>query len=269
MASASRRTLELRAGTDSRRNTILQLARDHGVVRVSELSRRFDISEVSIRRDLAKLEEYGLLRRVHGGAVSAPGSAGARTFDSRSASRLDEKRRIGQVAAQLVERGDCIILDSGTTVLQVARHIARIADERGPLTVITPSLAAFRELAHVRGLQLFVLGGIYQPDYQTLVGPQTLANLRGFHVDKLFLGADGLSLEHGVTTADILEAEVSRAMVQIADRIIVVADSSKVNSAGFTSIIPLSRMTTLVTDAATPQPFVDNLRMQGVEVVAV
>lgn len=255
--------------TDARRTAILELVRDNGIVRVSELSQRFGISEVSIRRDLAKLEESGLLRRVHGGAVSVSAAIMPQSYEARMKRHIEEKKRIGQVAADLVQPGDCITLDSGTTVWQVARHIARIAPERKPLTIVTASLPVFRELAPVRDVQLFVLGGIYQPDFQTLVGPHTLANLRGFHVDKLFLGSDGLSLEHGVTTANVLEAEVSRAMVQTATEIIIVSDSSKINSVGFTTVIPLSRISKLITDHGAPDDFVAALRCQGVEVLLV
>jgi DeoR/GlpR family transcriptional regulator of sugar metabolism len=267
MRNSERFSAEAYGATGARRSAIARMAREQGGVRVADISRRFGISEVSIRRDLAVLEEQGLLRRVHGGAVSLASAPGPQSFDSRLSRRPDEKRRIGQAAAQLVQQGDSIILDSGTTVAQVARYLASLVPERLPLTVITGSLPAFGALEAVREIQVFVLGGIYQRDFQTLVGPQTLANLRGFHVDRLFLGADGLTLAHGVTTADILEAEVSRAMVQIADRIIVVADSSKVDNAGFTSVIPLREVTTLVTDTGAPAQFVARLRAEGVEVI--
>jgi DeoR/GlpR family transcriptional regulator of sugar metabolism len=191
------------------------------------------------------------------------------SYEARQKRHSEEKKRIGQAAAHLIQPGDCVMFDSGTTVLQVAKHLARIAADFKPLTVITASLPVFRELAQVGDIQLFVLGGIYQPDYQSLVGPHTLANLRGFHVDKLFLGTDGLSLQHGVTTADVLEAEVSRAMVQIAAEIIIVSDSSKINSVGFTTIIPVSKISKLVTDQGAPADFAAAIRDQSVDVLLV
>ena len=254
-------------GPDSRRVAIAEEARASGMVRVSDLSRRFGVSTVSIRRDLAKLEEIGLLKRVYGGAVSLPSASLARSYETKLKHRLEEKKRIGRAAVGTIRDGDCVILDSGTTVLQIARALLSSVGDIGQLTVITPSFPVFRELSMVEDVQLFVLGGMYLPEYQTLVGPQTLACLRGFHANKLFLGSDGLSLDHGVTTAHVLEAEVSRAMVKAASEIIVVADSSKIDSVGFTTIIPVTDVHKLITDSEAPDEFVRELERRGVEVV--
>ena len=255
------------AASDARRMAILELVRTGKVVRVADLSRQFGVSEVSVRRDLGWLEECGLLKRVHGGAVA---SSSAMPYDEDgNTPHLEEKQRIGRAAAQLVRPGERIILDSGTTVREIARQIAAQAANLQPLTVITASLRAFRELSLARGLGVIVLGGIYLPDFQTLVGPQTVAALQDLHVDKLFLGADGLSLAHGITSANVLEAEASRAMARAAAETIVVADSSKINSAGLATIIPLARIHTLITDCAAPPEFVAALEQQGVKVVLV
>lgn len=255
------------ASTDARRLAILEALRDSKTIRVADLSRQFGVSEVSIRRDLAKLEQYGLLRRVHGGAIGNPTVPPNHSFDERLRRRAEEKRRIGKAAAALVQPGDSIILDSGTTVLQVAREIAARSEQPEQFTVITSSLPAFRELAGSRNLSLIILGGVFLPDYQTLVGPQTLANLSALHADKLFLGSDGLSFSHGVTTRSLLEAEVSKAMVRAATEIIVVCDSKKIGTVGFTSVVPLSQVHRLVTDTEAPEPFVNELRSVGVEVI--
>jgi len=257
------------ANANARRLAILKMVRDRELVRVSELSQRFGVSEVSIRRDLTKLGEYGLLRRVHGGAVVSPQLAsGDMARANESDPRLGEKKRIGRAAASLIRSGDRIILDSGTTVLEVAREIAEDSG-MGQLTVTTASLPAFTALAVARNVHLVVLGGIYLPDYQTLVGPQTMASLQGLHVDKLFLGADGLSRRSGVTTANMLEAEVSRAMAQAAAEIIVVSDSSKIDNVGFTTIIPLTEVHTLITDDQAPPDFVAAVRRWGAKVMLV
>jgi DeoR/GlpR family transcriptional regulator of sugar metabolism len=257
------------AGTDARRLAILELLKENKVVRVADLSRRFGVSEVSIRRDMEKLDEYGLLRRVHGGAVALGAETAEPSYDAKSQSHLEEKRRIGQAAAALIQPGDRIILDSGTTVMETAREIARRPVERKPLTVITASFPVFRELSAAAGIHLIVLGGLYLSDYQTLVGPQTLEGLRDLHVDKLFLGADGLSVRSGVTTANLLEAEVSKAMARAASEVIVVTDASKINNIGFTTIIPLASMHQLITDAAAPSDFSDSLRQRGIQVTLV
>ncbi len=255
------------AKAEARRQAILEMVRNSKLVSVSEISQRFGVSEVSIRRDLVKLGEYGLLQRVHGGAVSVTPDSLDHYYNKKSELRSEEKKRIGRVAASLVRPGESIMLDSGTTVLQVARHILQGLAETHKLTVITQSFPVFRELASARNIDLTILGGLYLPDYQTLVGPQTVANLRDLHVDKLFMGADGMSLHHGVTTATVLEAEVDRAAVRAAAEVIIVADSSKINGVGFTTIIPLTEIDKLITDTEAPDDFIETLRQQGVEVI--
>jgi DeoR/GlpR family transcriptional regulator of sugar metabolism len=268
IANAMRRKGDGAMDTDARRLAILEAIKESKLVRVSELSRQFGVSEVSIRRDLVKLGEYGLLRRVHGGAVTAA-EATDHFYDEKRGLREAEKQRIGKVAAALIKPGERVILDSGTTVLEIAREIAHTPALLDHLTVITASFPVFRELSAARSIHLVVLGGIYLPEFQTLVGPYTLAPLRDLHVDKLFLGADGLSFGSGVTTANVLEAEVSRAMIRAAQEVVVVADSSKVDAVGFATIMPLTGAHHLITDSGVPESFVANLREQGVLVTLV
>lgn len=255
--------------TDTRRMTILEIARNDSLVRVSELSQRFGVSQVSIRRDLEKLVEYGLLKRVHGGAVAVRQEAGEEFYDHKLVLHQGEKRRIAQAAVGLIRPRDRLILDSGSTVLNLAQEIAQQVGELKRLTVITAAWSVFRELAPIRDINLIILGGIYLPDYQTLVGPQTVAGLHNLHVDRLFLGADGLSLQSGVTTSNVLEAEVSRAMVRATDQVTVLTDSSKINNVGFTTIVPITQIHQLITDDGAPSDFIDALRKQGVEVILV
>ncbi len=262
MATGAERAM---GAADARRLAILELARQGEVVRVSELSRHFGVSTVCIRRDLTKLGHYGLLRRVHGGAVSAALPPMGQRHGT--AAHLEEKRRIAAAAAGLIRPGDRIILDSGTTVLEIAREIAAGRPEGGHVTVITPSFLAFRELAAAAHVQLIVLGGMYLPEYQTLVGPQALESLRGLNVDTVFLGADGLSLRSGVTTANVLEAEVTKAMIRAAARVVVTTDSSKIDNVGFTTVLPAAEIHTLITDTNAPADFISELRRQGVEVI--
>ena len=250
-----------------RRESITQQLTRENVVRVTELSRQFGVSEVSIRRDLEHLERQGLLQRVHGGAVAVAVGHSARELVSTPGPHLDEKRRIGTAAAALVRPGDRVLFDSGTTVLEVARSLSIDLVAAGNLTAITSSLPIVQELGHRPGIHLILLGGIYLPEYRVVVGPQTVENLRGLHADKLFLGTDGLTLDHGLTTANVLEAEVDRAMVRAAAQIIVVADSSKIGCAGLTTIIPLDEVHVLVTDRAAPGGFLEHLGSLGIQVI--
>jgi DeoR family transcriptional regulator, aga operon transcriptional repressor len=256
------------SGAGKRRETIIeQLAREN-VVRVAELSQAFGISEVSIRRDLERLERKGLLQRVHGGAVAVAAGAGG-SNRAGAVPHLDEKRRIGRAAAALVEPGDRVLFDSGTTVLEVARALGSDPGRAGNLTAITCSLPIVQELGHHRWIHMLLLGGIYLAEHRLVTGPQTIESLRTLHADKMFLGADGMTLSHGVTTATVLEAEVDRAMIKAADELILVADSSKVGGIGLATILPLERVHKLITDHGAPAAFVKTLCDAGVEVILV
>ena len=241
-----------------------QLAREN-VVRVAQLSETFGISEVSIRRDLEHLERKALLQRVHGGAVGVAAAAGGEQTPA-ATPQLEEKRRIGRAAADLIRPGERVLFDSGTTVLEVARALGGDPPRAGSLTAITCSLPIVQELGRHRWVHMLLLGGIYLSDRRLVTGPQAIESLNNLHADKMFLGADGLTLSHGVTTATVLEAEVDRAMIRAADEVILVADSSKVGGIGLATILPLERVHKLITDTRAPAWFVESLRDAGVEV---
>lgn len=252
------------AYTEKRRSSILEVLSSRQVVRVAELSQRLGVSEVSIRRDLQALEELGLLKRVHGGAVALPKSQLPPTDPDR-----EKKERIGRAAAALVQPGERIIFDSGSTPLQVARSLSPELLASGNLTVITAYLPVVAELGRHPGVHLILLGGIYVPQAQILVGPQTIEQLRSLHADKMFLGSDGMTLTQGFTTANVLEAEVDRAMVQASSEVIVVSASSKVGKIGLATILPIEGVDKLITDSDAPPDFVAALRERGVEVILV
>lgn len=255
------------AGTERRRLAILDELAHNQAVQVADLSKKHGVSEVSIRRDLAHLEEIGTLRRIHGGAIPIPGSQPTACPNPEPPPRCAaEKARIGSAAAALIFPGDRVIFDSGTTVLQVASHLPAQLRSSGNLTVITNSLPIARELGPCNGVHLILLGGVYLTQYEVVVGPQTLDQLCALHTDKLFLGADGLTLAKGVTTANILEAEVNRATIAAAAEVIVVADASKIGLIGLTTIARFDNVHRLITDTAAPPDFVAALRERGVTV---
>ncbi len=259
----------MNSATEERRSFIIDEITRNRSVKVSDLRKRFGLSDVSIRRDLERLEQIGLLKRVHGGALAVPSSAPGNYRAVAPQPVSPQKERIGRAAAELVRLGDRIILDSGTTVLQVARSLSGDRLTNGNLTVITGSLPIVYELGGWRSVHLILLGGIYLPEYQVVVGPQTIADLADLHADRLFLGADGMTLARGVTTANVLEAEVDRAMIKAAGEVILVADSSKIGGIGLTSIMPLTQVNKLITDEGAPVDFVSALREAGVEVILV
>lgn len=250
-----------------RRAAILQETQQRGHVAVADLSRRLGVSEVSIRRDLEYLHDKGLLRRTHGGAEALPLPArGLMPFDARLLQRAEVKQAIGRRAAGLIQRGEVVLIDSGTTALAVARQLGSVLPEGG-LTVVTRSLSIAAELRYRRHARLIVLGGVYQPEFDTFVGDSVEAALRALHAHRLFIGTDGVTLERGLTTDNVLEAGLFRVMAERADQVIVVADSSKIGVDQLQAVLPLSRVNTFVTDRDAPARFVTALRERGIEVL--
>ncbi len=251
-----------------RSQIISELSRARSL-KVADLSARLGVSEVSIRRDLQILEDLGLLKRVHGGAVL---SSDLGVDEARSIRRLQNREkmeRIGRAAAKLVQSGDRLIIDSGKTPLQVARQLVAERLTLAGLTIITASLPIVSEVGNHPGISLILLGGVYLPNYNIVVGPQTIDNLNNLHADKLFLGTDGLTFSQGITTANILEAEIDRAMVKASSEVIVVSDSDKIGLIGLATIMPLTCINKLVTDTDAPQDFIKELMDSGVEVILV
>lgn len=257
------------AFTSKRRTTILEELSRNRSVRVADLSLHLGVSEVSIRRDLQIMEEQGLLKRVHGGAVSLNRDHATTLLAQQLDAEREKKERIGQAAAAMIGRGESLIFDSGTTPLEVARHLDKELLSSGNLTAVTAYLPVVRQLGQWPGVHLILLGGIYVPTYEVLVGPQTVEQLKGLHVDKMFLGTDGMTLSHGYTTANVLEAEVDRAMVQAATQVIVVSDSGKIGGIGLATIMPVNGIDKLITDTDAPPDFVAALRELGIEVILV
>ena len=252
---------------DRRRNQILALLDSRRRITLRELSAQLGLSETAIRRDLVTLEELGLLKRLQDGAVAIPHYRQRQDHQARMSHNREKKERIGQAAASLIGAGECVILDSGTTPLQVARYICADLRLSGGLTVYTASLPILREIAGCPGIRLMLLGGIYRPEHEALVGPQTINNLKDIRADKIFLGADGITSSNGVTTAGILEADVDRYMLSASREVIVVADSSKIGIIGLVSLIHLDQINKLVTDPDAPPGFLAAVRRLGVEVI--
>lgn len=251
---------------ERRKLSILEDLATSRVVSVAQLSRKFGISAVSIRSDLENLEARGLLRRIRGGAVSVPQTILEWSFAEKMAMHREEKERIGRAAAALIHNGDVVIMDSGTTVVQVARHISQAILTSGQLTVVTSSLPIARELGSWQGVHLILLGGVYLPEQEVVVGPQSLANLTQLHANKMFLGAGGISLDGGPTTATVLDAEVDRASVGASDSVIAVVDSSKIGRKGLASVVPITDVDVLITDTGAPAEFVNKARTLGLDV---
>ncbi|MEW6230235.1 MAG: DeoR/GlpR family DNA-binding transcription regulator [Bacillota bacterium] len=246
-----------------RRQEILELLEKMGSVSVAELSRMFQISEVTIRHDLTRMAREGLLCRAHGGAIPNKSASFEPPLAVRAQKNVEEKARIAQAAADLVNDGEVILLNDGTTTAQVAQKLT----SKKNLTIVTNALNIANQLAGVADLRLILLGGLYRAVTETFVGPLVLQSLSQIRADKLFLGVDGFSLKHGVSSPNFLETEVNRAMIESAADVIVVADHSRFGSDTLYQIAPVSRIGMVVSDSGIPGEYVEALTKLGVKVV--
>jgi DeoR/GlpR family transcriptional regulator of sugar metabolism len=248
--------------SDHRHQVIVNKLESQGSVSVSDLVKEFGVSEMTIRRDLVILENKGLLRRVHGGALSQRGRSYEPPYMIRSTENMDSKQRIGQFAASLVNNGDSLTLDIGTTTLEIAKNL----HSKNDLTIITPSLQIANELVSHPGIRLILSGGVLRPGELSMVGHLAERIFDEFYVDKLFLGAGAFDVRTGASEFNIEDALVKRAMVKTAKQVILVADSSKFNQVALTSIVDLKSIHTIVTDNELDPIIVSNLNEEGIEV---
>jgi DeoR/GlpR family transcriptional regulator of sugar metabolism len=225
-----------------RRKVIINFLAEHGFVSVAELCQLISVSEMTIRRDLADMEKQGLVQRTRGGATITESAFFQISFKAKLTQFVEEKGRIGQAAAAMVRDGDVVILDSGSTTLQVAKHLK---DKR--ITVVTNALSIASELLDCPQIEIHVAGGLLKKLPVNLIGPQTTNFFRKVRADKLFLGVEGVDVNGGLTVPDVLEAPVKQAMIGSAKQIIVVADHSKLGRNNLSTILPLAKADFLIT----------------------
>lgn len=249
---------------EARRLQIIDLLErsNMGVVSVRDLARHFHVSEMTIRRDLDWLEEHSILTRVHGGAVALQKEE-EKPFGDRLQESNPQKISIGWAAAKLVQDGDRIILDAGTTTQQVARNLHR----HSSLTVITNNIPIAHELAAFHQIETLLLGGVIKHQELCTVGPSVKQELSVLSADKCFLSAAGFNLRQGITDSDMREVEVKQAMIQAAAEVILVADSSKYGLTKLVRIAPLQAVSKIVTDDLLRPEAVAELEAAGIEVI--
>jgi DeoR family transcriptional regulator of aga operon len=252
---------------EQRRRKILDLIDHKGQITVKDLAAKFSISAVTARGDLDALAASGAAVRSHGGAVRRLEASQDYPLRLKETLHRAEKMRIGKAAAELVQSNEVIILDSGTTTVEVARHLK--TRKLQSVTVITNALNIASELIDATGISVILVGGLLRPVSGSFVGPQAEAMLKELHADRLFLAVDGVDLEIGPTTPDVLEAQLNSLMVKVSREINVVADFSKMGRRSVCRIGPLERVHRLITDSRVPKEFSDAVRKRGIEVMVV
>src|SRR5512135_3469769 len=230
--------------TPERQKQILSLLARQGRLSVAEIVEQFSISKATARRDLESLASQGKAQRVRGGGIAIEQAPPELPILEREGEQPEEKARIGRAAASLVADKETIFLGSGTTVLEVARNLR----DRKQLTVITNSLPVLNALAGLKGITVISLGGMLRESELSFIGHITEQALTEVRVNKVFMGARGVSLEHGLTSDYLQETLTDRAILKIGREVVIVADYSKINRVSTVLLAPLEVMSAFVTD---------------------
>ena len=230
-----------------------------------DLCDELNVSSVTIRKDLKLLEDKHLLFRTHGGGTVSNPYAADKHVNEKVKLFSEEKLSIGEAASRLIEPNDCILIASGTTVLSFAKNI----QPKGFLTVITAALNVALELLHRPEIEVIQLGGILRKSSSSVTGSYAEKILEDFSCSKLFLGVDGIDVEFGLTTTNMMEAQLNKKMITAAQKTIVLADSSKFGKRGFGKICGLEDIEQVITDSNISDHMVETLKGMGIEVTIV
>lgn len=248
---------------EERHQLILDILMKHESVQVSNLSSLLEVSAVTIRKDLTELERENKLYRSHGKAILINPYINNRSVNEKEKLATEEKNSIGRTAAAMITKDDSIIIASGTTVHALARNIRPIHK----LTVISASLQVSEILAANEAIDIIQLGGTLRHSSSSVVGKYAEDILSNFCCSKLFLGVDGIDLEFGITTTDVRETYLNKAMMRIAQKSIVLADSSKFRRRGFSKIANIEDIDIIITDSGIPSSIAHQIEELGIELI--
>ena len=251
--------------TLNRRKMILEMLEDKGKVRNNDLARIFNVSTVTIRNDLEKLEEKGLLIRTRGGCLKAERVRIDYQLNIESSQHLKEKRAIGKKAAELVMENDTIIIDSGTTTLELARNLSRYQN----ITIITNALNIASQFINNSNITVIMPGGNLRYSSFSLIGPIAEEGIKNLYCDKIFIGVNGIDSRYGISTTHLEDASLNKIMIESSKEVIVLTDSSKFLKRSFSLISPINKIHTIITDSGIPQDELSRLRNAGINMILV
>ena len=254
------------SGLAQRHKQILDLLLEKGSVPVSVLAELLKVSEVTLRKDLSTLEQQKKLYRTHGSAILASPYISDRHVNEKEKQNVNEKRAIAAHAARMVSANDSIIIASGTTMTFLARGLYDFSER---LTVITSALQVTSILSQNREIEVIQLGGLVRSSSMSVVGKYAEDILRDFHCSKLFLGVDGITPDFGLTTTNVMEASLNRAMIRSAQKVVVLADSTKFGRIGFSKICELADIDEIITDEHLSPRMLEQLSEKGIETTTI
>jgi len=232
-------------------------------ISVSQICDYFKISEATARRDLETLAEQGKIQRVHGGAIMVHQAPPEKPFSERTTAQLEEKQRIGVLAATLINDGDTVFLGSGTTVYEIAKHL----HNKNNLTIITNSLLVIQELRNDEDITIISIGGILRKSEHSFIGHISEQALKELRVDKVIAGIRAISLDQGLTNDYLPETMTDRAIMGMGKELIIVADHTKCDRVSMVFVAPLSKVDTLITTRETSETFLQSIVDKGIKVL--
>jgi len=247
---------------EERKHMIVEIINKEVKTTVAELCKRFSVSPATIRNDLRELEFAGLLKRTHGGAISNRKASFELNSYQKEVENVDKKAAIGRAAAQYVQDGDVIAVDTGTTMFEFIKAIAANKN----IKVVTNDLQIAMYLERFSEIDTILAGGMVRRNFHSTVGPIAVEAIRGFNVDRSFMAANGVHLTRGITTPHIEQAQVKEALVAAGDEVILLADSSKLGKASFVKFAELSQVDVLITDSGISPELLAELEQAGVHV---
>ncbi|WP_206483438.1 transcriptional repressor AgaR [Thalassotalea sp. G2M2-11] len=249
--------------TVERRHDIVQLTLKQGKVSVNDLAGNYQVSEVTIRGDLNYLNSKNLVIRTRGGAMARKTVSKELSIVEKHCARIDIKRKLAVLASQQINEGDAIILDSGSTIAELANCLHSF----DRLVVMTNGLNVAQNLINAPGVEVLMTGGVLRKTSLSFYGRQAEDSLERYHFDKAFLGVDGIDFNSGITTHFEYEAMMNRLMRRVAKEVITVTDSSKFNRSGVHKICGLAEIDVLITDSGIPDAFAQTLERNGVTLI--
>ena len=246
-----------------RLDTILDLIYTSGFTSVTEVAQQMNVSEMTTRRDFDKLEAEGLIRRAHGGAIAEHRTQVELDYRARQQRRSPEKMHIGQIAASLVEEGQSIFLDAGTTVLAMVKFLKQMKN----LRIVTSSLPVQMELVNYPNINVILIGGQIFPHTMSYVGPLALENIQAMRFDWAFLGTGGIDVDRGLTHSTMEEIPIKKAAAASAKKVAALADSTKFGYNALSQILPISSVQYIVTDKLPEGLAQESLLEKGVNLI--
>lgn len=249
--------------TRARRQAILTRLKEVKSICLADIAAEFNVSTMTIRRDLRRMAEQEIVTLVHGGAVLNEGTASLPAVKARTDFMRQEKSRIAVYCASLVQEGNAIFLDTGST----AAYIAECLQDRQNIAVLTNSILVMNILAHAKGIQLIAIGGFYSDEHKGFFGDVTRRTLEGFHIDIAFCGAGAIDIDKGITSQLPEDGVIKQTMRKQSRQIVIAIDHSKIGSIGFIKICNIADVDKIVTDKKAPAAFIEQAQKLGTPVI--